>query len=143
VIFIGRRAQRIVRKFLKKDPDAFLFSPADAEAERNLRRRAGRRVNLKYAARQNSRRACDDPERPSGDRYTAASYRRAIARACRVAGIKPFSPNRARHWAATRIRKAAGLESARTVLGHSDAETSAIYAERDMEEAREVMAMIG
>ncbi len=39
-IFIGPEGQRVLRQFLKADPDAFIFSPQDSEAERfaNLRK---------------------------------------------------------------------------------------------------------
>jgi integrase len=37
-VYLGPKAQRIIRPFLKVDVQAYLFSPADAEAERNGRR---------------------------------------------------------------------------------------------------------
>jgi site-specific recombinase XerC len=54
-----------------------------------------------------------------------------------------WTPNHLRHAAATRIRSRFGLEAAQVVLGHEKADTTQIYAERDLERAREVMAAVG
>jgi integrase len=58
-------------------------------------------------------------------------------------GIPVWRPNQLRHTAATRIRKAANVETARTALGHSDIRVTEIYAERDLEAAKAVIARIG
>jgi site-specific recombinase XerC len=44
-----------------------------------------------------------------------------------------WAPNRLRHSAATEIRKNFGLEAAQVILGHSAADVTQIYAERDMQ----------
>jgi integrase len=72
-----------------------------------------------------------EPKRRKRNRYDVASYRRAIKRACKVAKIASWAPNRLRHTAATRIRKRYGIELARIILGHSMAFTTEIYAEAD------------
>jgi integrase len=141
VIFLGRRAQRIVRRFLKPDLDAYLFSPIDAERERSERRRAARQSPLTPS--QAVRKGSPNRRRGPRDHYTAAAFRRAVARACRAAGVDRWSPNQCRHWTATRIRREAGIEPARAVLGHSDSATTLIYAEQDLQAARKVMARIG
>jgi site-specific recombinase XerC len=41
------------------------------------------------------------------------------------------------------IRSRFGLEAAQTVLGHAKADTTQIYAERDLARAHAVMAEIG
>jgi hypothetical protein len=41
------------------------------------------------------------------------------------------------------LRREVGIDAARTILGHSDADTTSIYAERDLETAREAMARLG
>ena len=48
-----------------------------------------------------------------------------------------WAPNQLRHSAATEVRKVYGLEAAQLVLGHASADVSQIYAERDMNKARE------
>ena len=96
--------------------------------------------------------------RPPAERYTKDSYNRAIARAIQKANkekrknakdgedivlIESWSPNRLRHSAATRIRREFGLEAAQVSLGHSKADITQVYAERDAELARTVAAKIG
>jgi integrase len=44
----------------------------------------------------------------------------AVQRACKKAGIPPWSPRQLRHTRATVIHRAFGLEVARTVLGHTE-----------------------
>jgi len=43
----------------------------------------------------------------------------------------------------TAIRSKYGLEAAKSVLGHAKADTTLIYAERDLARAHEVMLEIG
>lgn len=52
-------------------------------------------------------------------------------------------PNQLRHAAATRIRKAAGIEAARLILGHSAARTTEIYAEQDRAAALKIARELG
>lgn len=55
-----------------------------------------------------------------------------------------WHPHQLRHSAGTRIRRDFGLEAAQIALGHSSAlVTDAVYAERDMAKAIEVMKRIG
>ena len=42
-----------------------------------------------------------------------------------------------------RVRREIGLDAARVVLGHGDSDTTTVYAERDLELAREAMARLG
>lgn len=142
-ILLGPRAQEIVRPFLKPDLTAYLFCPQDATRERNEKRRASRKTplypsHLEHQTRKRKRR----PRRAPGDRYTARVYARAIARACRKAGVPEWEPNRLRHSRATELR-GHGLDMVKTILGHSKVETSQIYAEKDMQAAMELVARIG
>jgi integrase len=82
-------------------------------------------------------------ESKPGKCYGKDSYIKAIARACEKAGIPKWSPNQLRHRAATEIRRQFGLEACRTILGHSTSDVTQIYAERDFDAARSVMAKIG
>jgi integrase len=76
-------------------------------------------------------------------RYSSASYRRAIHRACRRAGLQKWSPNQLRHTAATEIRQHFGLKHAQVALGHSRARTTEIYALANQAKAIEVALQIG
>jgi site-specific recombinase XerC len=52
-------------------------------------------------------------------------------------------PNQLRHTAGTEIRKQYGLEAAQTVLGHSKADVTEVYAERDYALAARVAKEVG
>jgi len=80
-IYIGPRAQQVLAPFLLRDPNAYCFSPAEAEAERRERLHDERTTPLTCGNVPGSNRK-DDPERVAGERYTTDAYRRAIARAC-------------------------------------------------------------
>lgn len=144
VVMIGPRAQAILKEWLQTDTQAFLFSPRRSEAERNAQRHAARRTPLydSHATHQARKRKAR-PRRSLGDHYTAGTDRQAIHRGCDRAGVPQFSPNRLRHSCATRLRRELGIDAARSVLGHSDADTTTIYAERDLEAARTAMERFG
>jgi integrase len=125
VIPLGPKAQAIVREFLKPGLEAYLFSPRDVVADLRDRRLGGR-----------------PPDRVAA-RYDRRGYRQAIVRASRKAGVPEWSPLQLRHAAATAIRARYGLEAAQVVLGHAKADTTEIYAERDLDRARTIMGEIG
>jgi integrase len=54
-----------------------------------------------------------------------------------------WHPHRLRHNAATVLRKEYGIEVARIVLGHRSVRAAEIYAQRDLEKAREIVRAIG
>jgi integrase len=54
-----------------------------------------------------------------------------------------WHPNQMRHTAATAIRRRYGAEAAQAVLGHAELSTTEIYAEKNMEAARQIMREIG
>jgi integrase len=57
--------------------------------------------------------------------------------------VPSWHPHQLRHTAATRLRKQYGIEMARVILGHSSIEVSELYAEIDLEAAKEVMSQSG
>jgi len=140
-IYLGPRAQRVVRPFLKPDTGAYLFSPRDAEAERNRERRRQRRTPMTPSQVRRKRKR--NPKRAPTVCYTKESYYRAIYRACELAGSPSWHPNQLRHNAATRFRKEYGLEAAQVLLGHRSADVTQIYAERDHGKAVAIMERIG
>ncbi|MCH8853321.1 MAG: site-specific integrase [Planctomycetes bacterium] len=158
IIPLGLGAQAIVREFLKPDTEAYLFSPADAESERRAKLHAERKTPLKYGNRPGTNRK-SKPGRQVGERYTTDSYRRAIERGCKLAFPAPdgldkeqtkhwhkehrWHPNQLRHTSGTKVRKQFGLEAAQVHLGHAKANTTEIYAERNLELAREIARQIG
>jgi integrase len=153
-VYIGPKAQNVLRKYLLRPKESYCFSPEDSERRRKAELHANRKTPLHYGNRPRRR-----WRRRLGDRYNTAAYRHSINRACDKAfpvpeGSKPeqarkwiiehrWAPNRLRHSAATEIRKRFGLEAAQVILGHTTADTTQIYAERDEARAVEVMKQVG
>jgi len=159
-IYLGPKAQAIVKPFLRADLEAFLFSPAAAEEARNTQKRRKRRTPMTPSHRRRAETSrARSRRRPPGDHYTTDTYRRAIERACQQAFPAPeglsepeykawrrthsWHPHQLRHTAATQLRRQFGIEAARVVLGHSSPTMTDLYAEIDTTKAIEVMARIG
>ena len=66
-----------------------------------------------------------------------------ITHSSELPGVSPWHPNQLRHSFATRARAAMGLEAAQVALGHSQANVTQIYAERDARLAVELAKEIG
>lgn len=161
-LYIGPQAQAILHAYLKRDDNAYLFSPADSERIRRAGVAALRATPTNQGNRPayNQRtRAHRAPRKHPGECYTAVSYRRAVNRASLLAYPIPkgstkeeaaawrakycWSPNRLRHTRGTMIRRQFGLEASQVVLGHATADTTQIYAERDSEKAIEIQLKTG
>jgi integrase len=140
LIFLGPQAQAILGTFLNRDPRAYLFSPREAMAGFRARQRAQRQTKVQPSQLCRKKRR---PKKGPGFRYTVDSYRRAIESGCRRAGVPHWHPNQLRHTKATEIRREAGLEAARVVLGHRSPQMTELYAEIDVDKAAEVMARLG
>lgn len=145
-IYFGPQAQDIINPFLtSRAVDAFLFSPREAEQER----KAAGLPQMKRRKRANPRRPDQKPnptktERKVRERYDGQTYRRAITRACKAAGVPEWSPNQLRHNAATKLRHEHGIDLAQTILGHRlGSSVTEIYAEANEAKAQEVVLMIG
>jgi integrase len=141
VIFLGPKGQTVVKPFLTTDLRAYLFSPR-AYVEAMHRRRTAQRKTMRTPSELRRLRKAK-PGRGPGERYKRMSYRVAIVRACRKAGVPAWSPLQLRHTAATAIRAKYGVEAAKVILGHTRVETAQIYAERDMDRAEQIMREIG
>jgi integrase len=138
VIVLGPRAQEVLRPWLDRDPESHCFVPAETSAWNNRRRR--RREPTHSPA---PRAGAAEKRLAPGSRYTRHSYRTAVQRACRRAGIAAWAPRQLRHTRATLVRQVYGLEAAKAVLGHADTKVTEIYAERDLGLAMRVMREIG
>lgn len=153
VIMIGPRAQEIIERYMLRDPKAYCFSPAESERNRSALRRLARKSPLTPSQR--ARKPKRNGRRRPRDHYDTAAYRHAITRAfeqlnkvrkCQdpnATTVEDWSPNQIRHTAGTDIRKTFGLEAAQVVLGHSSADVTQIYAERNQALAADVMRQIG
>jgi integrase len=140
-IFLGPRAQEIVRPWLRPVLMEYLFQPREAEAERHAERKRYRRTPMTPSQRARTRKA--DPKKAPRDRYDSRSYGHAIEKACRRAGVPKWHPHQLRHNAATRLRKEFGLDVARVVLGHSSPAVTEVYAELDRAKAADAMERVG
>jgi len=141
-IAIGPQCQIILLCYLARGVEDFLFQPRDSEAKRLATRSEGRTTpascgNVRGTNRQES------SQRSAGECYSVDSYRRAISRAAKRAGVEAWTPHRLRHTAATEVRRAFGLDAAQSVLGHKNAAITQVYAELHTERASEVAAEIG
>jgi len=116
VVFIGPKAQEILRPYLFGD-DLPCFrasrSPSGVFSTRSYRDAIHAGI-----ARANARRAASEQ-------------------------LPRWNPNQLRHAAATEIRARFGLEAAQVALGHSKADVTQVYAERDQRLAVEVARQVG
>lgn len=140
---IGPRAQEVLRPHLKLDPEAFVFSPKDADAELRARKAAARATPMTPSQKKRHQLAMRKPARRFNEHYSVPAYELAIRRACEAAAVPHWCPNQLRHSAATRIRREHGLEAARVTLGHSSSAVTEIYAEADLSSALEIMEQMG
>jgi integrase len=164
VVPLGPRAQEIVRAYLKPDLHAYLFSPREAVAGLRAEQRQMRKTKVQPSQVCRKKRK---PKRQPGERYRARSYAIAIARgiaaantaaacepckkrspeqrceACQAKAIPHWHPHQLRHTKATEIRREAGLDAARAVLGHRTPAVTEVYAEIDVNKAAEVMERLG
>lgn len=132
---LGPKCQQILAPWLNREPEAYLFSAIEAEAERHMIKRVGRKTKVQPS--QKTRRV-KNPRKSPGERYTEQSYAKAIAKGCEKAGVKRWGPNRIRHSFATRVRKEFGLDAAQTALGHQHAKITEVYAEQSVERIEEI-----
>lgn len=140
IVPIGPRGQEIIRQYLKADLYACLFSPRETMETLRLEQRAKRKTKVQPSQVDRRRR---HPKKKLRDHYGEKSYARAIARACQKAGVPHWHPHQLRHTKATEIRREAGLDAARAVLGHRSPQITETYAEIDVNKAAEVMARLG
>lgn len=139
-VWIGPQAREILAGFLTADQDTPLFSPAASRAAFLAQARADRKTKVQPS--QKDRRK-PNPKRKPGKSYSRDAYKEAIRRGCLKAGVPTFTPNQIRHSVATRVRRDFGLEAAQVILGHSRADVTQVYAERNRALAMDVVRQIG
>jgi integrase len=123
VIFVGPKAWAILRPYMLRTADDHCFQ----------RLTGGRFQRWNYAHYIN--RACDKAFPPPED--LSDEELKAWRKSHR------WSPNQLRHTAATEFRRKYGLEAAQVLLGHSTADVTQVYAERDLNKAKEIMGQVG
>lgn len=140
VIAIGPKAQEIVRRYLKTNIEAYLFSPRDAMESFRRRQREERKSKVppSQVCRKKKR-----PKKQPGERYYPSAIAHAVWTACEKAKVDHWFPHQLRHSRATEIRKAYGLDAARAVLGQHAPQVTEMYAELDQAKAVEVARKLG
>jgi integrase len=165
VIPIGPRGQEVLRPWLRLNLQEHLFQPREARAWWDAERRKKRRTPMTPS--QAARRPKRNPKRRPGEPYTGPSYACAVAGgvvaastarackacqaldpvnrcpACKASALPHWHPNQLRHAKATELRREAGLDAARVVLGHRSPQITEVYAELDVTKAAEVMERLG
>lgn len=139
IVAIGPKAQLLLSSWLSGESE-YVFSPRVEREKRYEKMRAKRKTKVQPS--QVSRKKATAKTLP-GERYTTVSYRQAIQRGARLAGVACWSPNQLRHTFATLIRKHHGIEAAQVMLGHAKADVTQVYAERDLGLALKVAAEVG
>lgn len=144
LILIGPKAQAVITPYLDGcEPDEFVFSPRREEERRLMERHATRKSPMTPSQQARMERArLRIRRRRHGEHYSTGSLRRAIGRACELAGIPAWGPNRLRHARATELREH-GLDVVGTILGHTKLETTQVYAQRNLKAAMEVVGKVG
>lgn len=140
-VYLGPKAQAVLRPWLQRGPDSYCFSPAEAEAERNEERKKNRKSPMTPS--QAKRRPKKNPKRAKRDRYDVASYRRAITYGIQRAKVPRWHPHQLRHNCGTRLRRDFSLDTAQVILGHRTADVTQVYAEADRNRALEVVRQVG
>lgn len=144
-ILLGPQAQEIVRQFIRPGCDQLpLFSPTEAERRRwDVLRRSRKTPRWESHMRVHEARRAARSRRKLNDRYSVLTYGQSIRRACQAAQVEVWTPGQLRHNAATELRKRYGIEAAAALLGHAKVETTQIYAEVNLDRARDITRQIG
>jgi integrase len=134
-LYFGPRAQGILRPFLLRSDDAYLFSPKESEAERH--------ADCETHRRDKQPRNPKKTDRVIGDCYDYTGLGKAIRRVCDEHKIPRWTAYQLRHTACTMIEASADIEVARAILGHAELSTTAIYLHRDHKAAAAYAAAHG
>lgn len=125
--------QAIIERYRGDDPTATVFSPRRAFAEFVAAKKAKRKSKVTPSQAVRSQRPSRLRHR---DHYDHGSYRRAVAEACKRAGIAPIHPHQIRHAVGTAVYGSTGDPTiTAAILGHADLRTVQRYARRSVDAA--------
>ena len=144
---LGKPEQEILASFLEgKTVEQAIFSPAQAQAERNTERRANRKTKFTPSQKKRDATRAAKPKQYR-ELYDKHTYNRAITYAIAKAnqqlqeGEKPipkWSPYALRHAAATETSRTVGKDKAKALLAHRSIRTTEIYDHSDLEVREEL-----
>ena len=123
-------------------PNDYVFTPRQAREEMYADRRA-RRVSKVTPSQVCRRKPAGQLKKKWTPRFSAYSYAQWVARACKRAGVEPWTPGQLRHSFGTEVRERFGLEIAQVMMGHANAKTTEIYAEAAMQKAKAAAKELG
>ncbi len=129
-----------MNRYLKADPDAYLFSPAEQNKILMEKKRAARKTQVQPSQQNRKKKR---PSHKPGERFDHNAINRAIARAAERLGVDRFHVHQLRHTAALNILREHGAEAARSVLGHRQINMTLHYSGIDIEKAKDTMRKIG
>jgi integrase len=127
-VFLGPNAIEIVRRYLVKTADGNKLFPITRDSLRRAITRGCRRVSPHPTIS-----SIRPKKRTDEQKAELAAWHKAHR----------WHPNQLRHSVATEVRARFGLEAAQVLLGHTRADVTQTYAERDMSKARDVARKIG
>ena len=155
IVPLGPKAQAAISAFLDRDPQAFMFTPLEAEEWRRQQRPVHTKSRktpiypseLKAREKQKLARSKAKKSRLR-ERYDTASYRKAIQYSFKRAKrdgvhLEYWFPHQLRHLVGTKVRAEHGVEAAQVSLGHTRADVTQIYAERNLKLAIEIARKSG
>jgi integrase len=132
-IYLGPQSQEVLRPFLNRSAEAYLFSPREGRKE----------FVMKAYGKCKEKRSRRKGRKVPNEFYRLCSYRSTIKLACERAGVSHWSPNQLRHTRGTEVRRQFGLEAASVVLGHARCDVTQVYAEANTERALEIVRQTG
>ena len=123
-------------------PNDYVFTPRQAREEMYAERRA-RRVSKVPPSQVSRRKPAAVLKKKWTSRFSAYSYAQWVARACKRAGVAPWTPGQLRHSFGTEVRERFGLEVAQVLMGHKNAKTTEIYAEAALQKGKAAAKELG
>lgn len=149
IVCIGPRGQELLKRALPSRTTAFVFpsqpdgmtSYGTAAYRRAITRACEIAFGMPVELRDINKTLRGMKDVPPEEKEKLKKKMRREAKEWRAENC--WAPNRLRHTFGTLARREAGIEAARVTLGHSSAVTSEIYAERDLEAAKEIVKRIG
>lgn len=140
IVQLGTRCQIILRPFLDRPADAYLFSPRESRAQYQALRAAQRKTKPTPSERKRKRKA--NPQRAPKEHYTVNTFQQTVRKTCHKLGKPVWTVLQVRHSRATEIRERYGLEGAAASLGNS-VEAAQIYAEKNRLLAQKIAREVG
>lgn len=137
--------QRLLTPFMLRADDAFLFSPREAEAETHAEQAKLRKTKVQPSQQARHERALRNGGEHMNECYRSDTYARAIARACKRAGLtkkkRAWSPHRIRHAATTWMvtHTDGDLPSVAKAVGHSYTKTTERYTHLGRDQAAKAL----